>query len=104
MKIASTRHFGAPDCVFLGLVLVTGMERTCVLWDIFKTNQCCRYRMTRAGFVFLLVITAEFFNSIPVLWRFYDCIPLVHWVTKTRSDRELVELSTCGYCNKRNNQ
>jgi hypothetical protein len=57
--------------------------------------------MARAGFIFIIVITGEFFNSIPLVWRFYEHIPLLDWITQQRSDRELVELSKCGYCTKK---
>ena len=85
----------------LGLVLVIGIERTRIFWEIFKTNQCCRYGILKAGFVFLLVITCEFFNSIPVVWRFYEHIPLVNWITKSRTSAELVAMSTCNYCQQK---
>ena len=77
-----------------GLVLIFGIQRTRVLWDIVLRNKGTRAGLLRAGWVILLVISGELMNNIPVVWRLYPYLPLISWVTRERSDQELYQLAS----------
>ena len=80
--------------VVSGLVLIFGIQRTRVLWDIVLRNKGTRAGLLRAGWVILLVMSGELLNNIPVVWRLYPYLPLISWVTRERSDQELYRLAS----------
>merc|ERR1711936_1195235 len=75
--------------VFGGFVLICGVERAKLLTDILKRNQCCKPALVNFGLMAALLILADFLNNFPFIWRFYDRLPVLAWVTKHRSDYEL---------------
>ena len=80
--------------VVSGLVLIFGIQRTRVLWDIVMRNKGTRAGLLRAGWVILLVMSGELLNNIPVVWRLYPYLPLISWVTRERSDQELYRMAS----------
>ena len=80
--------------VVSGLVLIFGIQRTRVLWDIVMRNKGTRAGLLRAGWVILLVISGELLNNIPVVWRLYPYLPIISWVTRERSDQELYQMAS----------
>ena len=80
--------------VVSGLVLIFGIQRTRVLWDIVMRNKGTRAGLLRAGWVILLVISGELLNNIPVVWRLYPYLPIISWVTRERNDQELYQLAS----------